>query len=86
MPRVVKRSASQAVKFSLSRHFLFCSSFLRNFPNSLKTRHRAHSGCTRSSWTAIAWPHGSTTAARMPPCNGLRGTDARGFNEGIPGM
>jgi hypothetical protein len=87
MPRVVKRSASQAVKFSSSRHDIPLLQFVP--PQLSKLVENPPSG---AQWVheikldGYAWPHGSTTAARMRPCNGLRGTDARGFNEGIRGM
>jgi hypothetical protein len=59
MPRVVKRSAAQAVKAGPSRRSQltprFLSSSLRSFLSLSKSLLRGLNGYMRSSWTASAW-------------------------------
>jgi hypothetical protein len=64
MSRVVKRSASQAVKAGRSRRDAPLPQFVP--PHLSQPVHqplRGRNGCMKSDWTAIAWRHGSTAAA-----------------------
>jgi hypothetical protein len=63
MSRVIKRSASQAVKVGPSRRGVPSrSSFLRSFPCRLRSLRRGRNGCTKSNLMAIEWPRGLTMA------------------------
>ena len=65
MPRVVKRSAGQAVKLApRAEASLFPASCLRSFPSQSRSPRRGRNGCTKSNSMAIEWPRGLTMAVR----------------------